>query len=1034
MNLGKFSVNNSVLVNILMIVILFLGVFSVSRLPREQFSEVPFYWVNIIVPYPGVSASDIEKTVTIKIEDQYDDIDSLKQIVSESTEGLSVVRVEFDDGISDDEFERLFQEAQTRFNKVDLPDGTLQSIIDDFSASDFLPVIEVVLWGDADYPTLNQTALLLKEKLNPLKDVSQIDLVGSRDRQIRIEVNRKKMEALGISINEVVQAVQQRNVTIPGGTLETTSREYILRTVGEIGRYSELNNIIVRRSTGERQGVVTVGDLAQVVEDYDEEGVRGRFNGNEAIILRLAKVPKGNSIGVVDNTKEVLEEFRKTMPPGINISLFNDSTVQIRDSINVLVVNSLMGFGLLLIILFIFIGFRNALMTALGIPLTFGITFLILELLGETLNSNVLFGLVLVLGLIVDHAIVITENSYRLQQQGLSRRDAAVKGTNEVVFPVIAATLTTVAAFLPLMLLPGTIGKFLRVIPLVVSIALLASTGEAIFFLPAHFADWPGRSRDPDKDFLNKLKKGFSKLISRLYRLRGLVAGVMIVLFFVSMFLVTTVRQDLFSAEDYTLFYIEFELPPGSTREKTSQVVKEFEERLLPLVGKGEVSGISASIGFISGSNDSVDQSNVAQITVDLIEKDEGRTRPINDIIQETQELCADIPGIETIRYRKAQNGPPVSPPVSFRLFGDNYGDLIMISEDLQRQLEEYPELYNIEDSIDSGTPELQIRVNEDLAARYGLSPAAVGNFIRSSFDGIPATTIFRENEEIEVLIRYSGSEADSVEQLINTKIPTGDGRLVPFSSLASLEQQDPVAAIKRVDGKREVTITSEAYSEENVPGINRQIENYFNDTYAATYPGIRLEVGGEFADLQELLIQILRIFLVGVFLIYMILGTQFKSYTQPILIILTVPFAFIGVIFFLIITGTPFSTTVLYAGVALAGIAVNDSIVLISLVNDLRKEGKKIREAVIEAATTRLRPIILTSITTIAGLLPTAIGIGGKSVVWGPMASTIIFGLIFSTVTALFVIPSLYGLFYDKTAKLERREKRTQKKKRIEA
>jgi multidrug efflux pump subunit AcrB len=1015
MNIGKFSVNNSVLVNILMVVILFLGVFSVTRLPREQFSEVPFYWVNIIVPYPGVSAADVEKTVTIKIEDEYDDIDKLKQIVSESKEGLSVVRVEFDDGISDDEFERLFQEAQTRFNKVSLPDGTLQPLIDDFSASDFLPVIEVVLWGETDYSTLNQTALRLRDKLKTINDVSSVDLVGSRDRQIRIEVNRQKMEALGISINEIVQAVRQRNVTIPGGTLETTSREYILRTVGELGTSGELNDIIVRRSTGDRQGVVTVGDLAKVIEDYDEDGVRGRFNGNEAIILRIAKVPKGNSIGVVDAAKEELEAFAQTMPSSINISLFNDSTVQIRDSINVLVVNSLMGFGLLVIILFVFIGFRNALMTALGIPLTFAVTFLVLELLGETLNSNVLFGLVLVLGLIVDHAIVITENSYRLQQEGLSRRDAAIRGTNEVVFPVIAATLTTVAAFLPLMLLPGVIGKFLRVIPLVVSIALLASTGEAILFLPAHFADWPGKSRDPDKDFLNRLKKGFSKLISRLYKRRGLVVGAMIVLFFVSMFLVTTVQQDLFSAEDYTLFYIEFELPPGSPRGKTEEVVSRFEQRLLPLVGNGEVSGVSSSIGFISGNNESVDQSNVAQITVDLIEKDEGRTRPIPEIIMETEELCADIPGLETIRYRKAQNGPPVSPPVSFRLFGDNYDHLIRISEDLQRKLGEYGELYNIEDNIDPGTTELRIRVNEGLAARYGLNPSSVGNFIRSSFDGIPATTIFKENEEVEVLIRYSGEKVGSVAELVQSKIPTPDGRLVPFSSVASVEQQEPVSAIKRVDGKREVTITSEAYSEENVPSINKTMEAYFNNTYALRYPDIRLEVGGEFADLQNLLLQILRIFLVGVFLIYMILGTQFKSYTQPILIILTVPFAFIGVILFLIITGTPFSTTVLYAGVALAGIAVNDSIVLISLVNDLRKEGKKIGDAVIEAATTRLRPILLTTITTIAGLLPTAIGIGGKSVVWGPMASTIIFGLLFSTITALFVIPSLYGLFYDK-------------------
>jgi len=364
-----------------------------------------------------------------------------------------------------------------------------------------------------------------------------------------------------------------------------------------------------------------------------------------------------------------------------------------------------------------------------------------------------------------------------------------------------------------------------------------------------------------------------------------------------------------------------------------------------------------------------------------------------------------------------------VDPPVSFRLFGDNYNDLILISSRIQDRLSEYGELYNIEDNLDRGTPELRILVNEKLAGRYGLSPAAVGNFIRGSFDGIQATTIFKENKEVEVIIRFGEKEVTSVEQLLQLKIPAADGRSIPFSAVASVEQGDPIAAIKRVDGKREVTITSQAYSEENVPAINRDIAQFYRENFEERYAGVRLEVGGEFAEISNLLIQILRIFLVGIFLIYLILGTQFKSYTQPLLILLTVPFAFVGVIIFLIITGTPFSTTVLYAGVALAGIAVNDSIVLISLINERRKGGATVREAVIDAATNRLRPILLTTITTIAGLLPTAIGIGGKSVVWGPMASTIIFGLIFSTVTALVIIPSFYALFYDRKRKRKQYE-----------
>jgi multidrug efflux pump subunit AcrB len=326
------------------------------------------------------------------------------------------------------------------------------------------------------------------------------------------------------------------------------------------------------------------------------------------------------------------------------------------------------------------------------------------------------------------------------------------------------------------------------------------------------------------------------------------------------------------------------------------------------------------------------------------------------------------------------------------------------------------------------------VRINQDRAAALGLSTAGIGSFIRSTFDGITATTIFVENQEIDVIVRYAGNQITSVRQLLQLKIPTPDGRLIPFSTVASVEEGQALAAIRRVDGKREVTVTSEAYDETRVRMINAQVKRLFDDSLQPLYPEVTLKVGGEFAEFGNLLTQILRIFLLGVFLIYLILGTQFRSYLQPALILLTVPFAFVGVILYLVVSGTPFSTTVLYAGVALAGIAVNDSIVLVTYVNDLKRSGKTTAEAVVEGTTTRLRPILLTSLTTIAGLLPTALGLGGKSVVWGPMASTIIFGLIFSTFTALFIIPSLYGILEDIRDRRTRRLDRRREKREIRA
>jgi multidrug efflux pump subunit AcrB len=444
-------------------------------------------------------------------------------------------------------------------------------------------------------------------------------------------------------------------------------------------------------------------------------------------------------------------------------------------------------------------------------------------------------------------------------------------------------------------------------------------------------------------------------------------------------------------------------------------VVESYEERIIPLIGNGEIVSVSSSIGLSSGSSGNTAKSNIAQITVNLVEASEGRTRSVTDIMTDIRTLTAGIPGPEEVRFEKATNGPPTDPPVSFRLFGDNYENLAAVSAAIQEKLREYPELLNITDNLERSTPELRIVLRPERASAYGIDPVSLGSFIRDSFEGRTATTYFRDNEEIDVIVRYAETDSPSVALLDGMMIPAAGGRLVPFSSVADIVQGSAIAEVKRVDGKREITITSGAYTKDPVRRINREVKDYFDSTLRPLYPDVTLSVGGEFAELSNLLVQILRIFLIGIFLIYLILGAQFRSYTQPLLILLTIPFSLAGVILYLFVSGTPFSTTVLYAGVALAGISVNDSIVLISFINELRGKGRSVRDAIVEAGTTRLRPILLTSLTTIAGLLPTAAGIGGKSVVWGPMASTIIFGLVFSTLTALFLIPGIYGLIYDR-------------------
>ncbi len=1015
MSVAKLSVSNPVLVNILTVLVLVLGFFSFQRLPQEQFAEVPFYFVNIAVPYPGVAAEDVERSVTIPIEDEMANLDRVDTIRSQTQEGLSRVTLEFDQGVSRREFERLFQQVQNRFNRVELPAGVQQETIEEFSSNDFVPVIEVVLAGEADYRELVERAETLRDRLRGIRGVSEIELVGVRDREVSVALERERLEAYEVGLREVVRALQASNITVPGGSFTAQEREYLLRTVGQARDAAELGDTIVRAGDGIGGRALLLSDLGTIEERYRAEGTQARFDGRQSVSLRVTKLPRAGSIEIIEAVRAQVTRLERELPPGITISYFNDQSIPIRNSLDVLISNAALGLVLVVLILFVFLGLRNALMTALGIPLTFAITFVVLEASGQTLNSNTLFALVLVLGLIVDHAIVSVENSFRLQQDGLQRREAAVRGANQVFVPVLAATATTIAAFLPLAFLPGVIGRFLRVVPITVSIALAASVLEASLFLPSHFADWPGKGRRSRLGLFARFEDGFERALRALYRRKWRTLLVMSAIMVMVFGLAGRIPPNLFDAEDFSLFYIEIEMPPGASLESTARVVDQYEERILPRVGDGEINAVSTAIGFGGGGSASRRRSNIAQLSIDLTEVDDGRKRPITAIMDEIERETADIAGAEIVEFRKQPTGPPTDPPVSFRLFGEDLDELRAVAEAFRIRLSEYPELYNIGDNLDRGTPELRVHVDRAGAARFGLTVQDVGEFVRGAFDGVVAGTVFAPNRELDVRVHYAQPEDITVERVLQLRIPAPDGRLIPFSSVATADLTEGIATIRRIDGTREVTVEAEAFSTENLGEINRAVTGLWNDELAARYPGVRLAVGGQFAELLNVLLDILRVFTVGVLLIYAILGTQFRSYSQPLLILFSVPFAFVGVIIFLLISGTPLSSTVIYAGVALAGIAVNDSIVLLSFINERRAQGLPITEAVIAAARVRLRAIVLTTLTTIAGLLPTALGLFGWSVVWGPMAGTIVFGLLFSTLTTLLVMPCLYGAFYQR-------------------
>ncbi len=1014
MSIGSFSVRNRVLVNILMVTVLVLGYQSLQRLPQKQFSEVPFFWVIITVPYPGASSFDVERTVAIPIENEMDGLPRVREIQSIIREGIATVQIQFQEGISGEEFSRLYNDVQTRFGRVALPGGALEPEVTDFSSADFLPVIEVMLFGDADSLTLVSEARRLRDEIRTLQQVSRVTMVGAPQNQIRITALQTALEAFGLPLDDIVQSVRDANVSIPAGLLKTPTRQYLVRTVEQQIQPADFQGIIVREQTPQ-SGLVRLSDVADVKRALSAADPVSRFNFIPAVNLQVSKVVDASSVDVADDVRAVVEEFGAGLAENLEISFVNDATVEIRRSIDVLIMNAVFGFFLLIVVLWFFVGGRNAFIISLGIPITFAITFIIMDVSGESLNSNSLFALVLVLGLIVDHAIVIIENCYRVRMEGLSSEQAAVKGTDEVVAPVIAATLTTIAAFLPLMIVPGLIGRFLRVIPLVVTLALVASNLEAFLFLPSHFAHWSSSKTRQKRPVFKNIEGRWSDILVVLYTHRYLTVLAGAVFLALSFFALTFVRQDLFAGEEYRYFFIEIEMPPGTPREKTLSVVVEYEKVLKEKFENGTVRSVLSVIGQSGRGLSVLSLDNLAQLVVELPERQNGREAPVTDIINRVERRSAHIAGADDVRFRTVEAGPPTDDPVSMRFFGDSFSDLFAIAEEMTRYMALQTEkLFNIQNNIDRGTPELRVRVDADNAGRLGLNASLIGSYLSAIIDGVTATTVFEDNQEVDVVVAVDGQDLNSVRRLESIAIPSPTGMLVPFSSVASLVDTTEIASIRRRDGRRFITISAQAYEGVDLTEINQELISYYTTEIAPRYPAVTVEPGGEFEEFQEILADVLRLFLVGIFLMYVILGTQFRSYTQPLLLMFSIPFAFAGVILFLFVSGTPFSSVVMYAGVALAGIAVNDSIVLISFINRKKDVHDSTMAAVIGGVKVRIRPVLLTSVTTIGGLLPTALGIGGVSPVWGPMALTIIFGLLFSTVTTLLMIPCFYGIGAD--------------------
>jgi len=1028
MSLAKFSVENGVLINMIMIIVFIFGIMTMIDMPKEEAPAVDFGAFYIMVNYRGVSPAEMEELVVKKIEDAIADLQDVDYITSTSSEGRAIVYIQMDVNADIDE---AWDNLNTEMDKLnDLPDDADDPYLLQLKMREVNEMCTVALGGDLSDNALRELADDFKDEVLNVDYVSKVEIAGTRDRQIWIEANIQKLSQYGLTLNDLSTAVQMRNLNAPGGSIKVGYADFLIRTMGAFENIDQINDLVVTADAG--GGVVRIRDVAAVSDTLEESQTISKLNTEKAVTVDIYKKADGNIISVMEDIREEAEKFKDRVD-GLNVEVRNDGSIRVRNSVSTLGNNAIMGIILVFIVLWFFIGWKNALFAAWGIPFSFLLAFILMNQLDVTLNNLTLFGLILVLGMIVDDAIIVLENIHRYREKGLGAKEAAIKGAQEISWPVIAAVATTIAAFFPLMLMEGTIGKFFKYFPIVVSLALFGSLLESLIILPSHVADLGGKKFKKKENKANAFYDWLIKKYRKNVKLALKYRGRTILILFLAMFLsgmavrMGLVKFQFFSRGMPKTLVINLETPPGTSLDKTDEVVTKIENFILDIPEKEDIDAVVSTIGkYRENFNDQVDSKN-AEVKIDLVELDDMKFTH-DQIRNRIRNYIDTLPELYTYTFKEGQRGgPPTGADIEIRVKGDDLTRLEEIGAYIISELEKIPGTADLETSFSDGKKEIRIIPKYDKMALYGLNVRTISSLVGyASFGGYISKYRGTGMDEYDIVLRVKEEQIDNLEDLENLPIRTMNGDVIALKEVADLEITTGYAQIQHRDRKRLISITGSVTSYEedgikkmqtpdNVTNIMRgskrlNIKGILAD-FETRFPGYQVEFGGQAEQQSRTSNSLYFAFIVAILLVFTILATQFKSVVQPLIVMFTIPFALIGVIFGLMITGLPFSMMTMIAVVALAGVVVNDALVLVDFVNRQRAEGVDRWNSLINAGSIRLRPIIMTTVTTIAGFLPIIFSTSSTTSDYKPMAVSIAFGLAFATVLTLFVIPVLYSL-----------------------
>lgn len=1026
----KWFAENHVAANLLMLFLLLGGIVVGTGIKLEVFPETTLDQISITTVYPGASPSEVEEGVVRRIEEKISGLAGIKRIDSTIREGFGTVIVEVMKGW---ELKKLLDEIKAEIDRITtFPEEAEQPVVREIVRRS--QVINLAVYGDVPESTIKYIADKIKDDLTNLPGVTQAEVSAVRNREIHIEISEKTLRQYELTLGQVAGIIANSSFDLPAGSVKTESGEILIRTKGKRYYADDYRDIaVINRPDGSR---VTLGQIAELKDGFEDVDVFARFQGKSAAMINVFRVADQSALSVAGAVRDYMEKIRPTLPEGVEIEYFGDMSVVLKSRIELLLKNMIMGLILVVIILGIFLDVRLSFWVTMGIPISFAAGLMFLPQFDISINMVSLFAFIMILGIVVDDAIIVGENVYRKHEEGLSALPASIEGTIEVGRPVIFSVLTTMVAFWPLLTAGGIMGKIARNIPIVVILVLAGSLIESLFILPAHLnrskvltsksVAGTKREKAASRWLKNIIDGPYARLLefSIKWRYATVALGIGILLITLGVWQAGLIKFTFFPRIDGDTLECLITMPSGTPAERTFEVVTHYENAArealaeidarhpegTPSYFEHSISVVGGQFGRHSGSSDI--GGHLAQVWIQLLEA-EKRDMGSGDILNLWRKTAGTVPDAETVSFKSDIHS--AGNAIEIHLSMDDQEQLLAAADELKEELKKIAGVFDISDSFLPGKQEMQLRL-KPLASTLGLTLNDLARQVRHAFYGAEALRMQRDKDEVKVMVRYPESERKSLANVEEMRIRTPAGNEVPFSQVAELDMKQGYATIQRAQRRQVIKVMADVNEEiANANEVRANIIANFIPALLNKYPGLRYTLEGEGREQNESLKDIFRGFIIALFGIYALLAIPFRSFSQPVVVMAAIPFGIVGAIIGHVMLGYNLSMMSLMGIVGLSGVVVNDSLVLIHRTNKIRTtENTDAYTSVIKAGMMRFRAIILTSLTTFAGLTPIMLERSVQAKFITPMAISLGFGVLFATFITLFLIPCLYLMLED--------------------